>query len=236
MCFVFYITECDVTMTSGPDHLAALIPPSIGRSGWNGLQIGCIWGLGHGLSAITIGMGAYFMKDKLLQGKFRLLNRLSELTEVAVGFSLLIIGVMGLKDSLEALRSPSPAAVRSTADSDAAAQALGTNESDPRRGGSRRALFLNGILHGMSLDGAPSLTPALSSKTWRGAALFLTAYCLGTMLAMSLAAAAAGELSMRAGQVASSNNPDLSRQLSLASSCVAIAVGTYWIVQSVVLR
>ena len=36
---------------SGPDHLAAVLPPCIGQRWWNSSRIGVLWALGHGLTA-----------------------------------------------------------------------------------------------------------------------------------------------------------------------------------------
>jgi hypothetical protein len=213
------------TLSSGPDHLAALIPSSIGRPALNGIHIGAIWGLGHGLSAMTLGLCGFFLKGRLT-GQFQALTKLSDLAETAVGVSLLLIGIMGIHEC------------RGTVVSTEKTDPLGINSGDRHRRVQRivslKALFLNGLVHGLSLDGAPSLVPAMAMTSWIDATRFLLAYCAGTMLAMSIAAGSVGELSMRIGRVA--NNPDLSRQLSLASSVAAVIIGLYWILKALLLR
>lgn len=226
----------DVT---GPDHLAALLPPSIGRSGWNGLRIGTVWGLGHGLSAITLGLCAYFMKGQLLAQHSDLFARLSDLTESVVGVSLVIIGIIGIRESMETQHGDH-STVDVTASFDAnsvgTSSGCGTACKSSPSSSSSRTLFVNGLLHGLSWDGAPSLAPALAMTSWRSAAMFLSAYCLGTMVAMSAFACIAGELSLRVGKVASGDPDGLSKKLSLASSGVAVLVGLYWMSQSKLLR
>ena len=75
----------------GPDHLAALLPTSIGKSGFYGLRIGALWGLGHGMSAMLLGLGAFFLKGRM-SSKFEILEKLSSLAESIVGASLILIG------------------------------------------------------------------------------------------------------------------------------------------------
>ena len=41
---------------SGPDHLAALLPRIMGQKWHNSMRIGATWGLGHGFSAMAIGL------------------------------------------------------------------------------------------------------------------------------------------------------------------------------------
>ena len=71
---------------SGPDHLAALLPPSVGKPGWYGLQLGATWGLGHAISAVSLGLCAFFLKGRISQ-QFQFFQKLSAFTEIAVGVS-----------------------------------------------------------------------------------------------------------------------------------------------------
>lgn len=83
----------------GPDHLAAIIPASVGQDFLGGVRIGAVWGLGHGITASIIGLFAFFLKGKV-SSKFKFLERLSGLADSAVGISLLAIGLIGVKESL----------------------------------------------------------------------------------------------------------------------------------------
>lgn len=214
---------------SGPDHLAALLPPSVGKPGWYGLKLGATWGLGHALSAMLLGLSAFFLKGRI-SSQFKFLQKLSAFTEMAVGASLLAIGAVGLKENLDMRREAS-------SDSDTVSgfdgNPVGPDELEmtPQ---SAQAIFANGVLHGFSWDGAPSLAPALAMTSWRAAVSFLLSYGLGTMAAMSITAGVFGEGSMRLGKVV--NNPDLPKNLSLGSSLLAIGIGMYWIFQAVFLK
>jgi hypothetical protein len=85
---------------TGPDHIAALLPSSVGQSAQSGLRIGAIWGLGHGISAMILGLAAFYLKGQI-GGSFSFLEKLSSFAELAVGLSLLLIGGMGARESFE---------------------------------------------------------------------------------------------------------------------------------------
>ncbi len=188
------------------------------------MQTGAVWGLGHGLSAVILGMSAYFLKDRLLSDvKLMHLSKLSHLAESAVGISLLLIGLLGVKECLaEGAAKKKECTVNCTSPE--------CHELATAKQLSSRALFVNGFLHGLSWDGAPGLAPAMAMSSWQGALCFLLAYGLGTIATMSITAGVVGEVSRRVSRVA--HNEDLSRQLSLGSSVAAVAIGVYWTVKS----
>jgi hypothetical protein len=199
---------------TGPDHIAALLPSSVGQRWYTGMRIGAAWGLGHGVSATFLGLLAFLLKNKI-GTQFNFIEKLSGVAESAVGVSLLLIGGLGLKETL---------LTKSGGDEADA----GENVSSLKSNG---AIFTNGILHGFSWDGAPSLAPALTLTSWRAALLFLLSYCFGTMFAMSATAGIVGEGTIRLGKA--TKNPDLPRKMSIVSSTVAIFIGAFWILQAV---
>jgi hypothetical protein len=103
-------------------------------------------------------------------------------------------------------------------------------------------ILINGVLHGLSLDGAASLAPSLALGSWSSALLFLGAYSLGSAAVMSIAAGAISALSSRwvAGQTAPGaggggvpSNFGASMELARYSSYLAVMVGSFWIVSTV---
>ena len=198
---------------TGPDHLAAIFPPSIGKSYLVGMQMGASWGLGHGLSATLLGVGGFLLKGRF-SSSLAAFPHMSKITESAVGVSLLLIGMLGIKENI-------------TPDDHHTDAEMNTSISKGKGIRSIRALFANGFIHGFSWDGAPSLAPALAMSSWPSAMSFLLAYCLGTTLIMSATAGAVGESTLRLGKVVQSK--DLTRNLSISSSIIAILVGIYWL-------
>mmetsp|Transcript_13816 Transcript_13816/g.20229 ORF Transcript_13816/g.20229 Transcript_13816/m.20229 type:complete len:313 (-) Transcript_13816:127-1065(-) len=204
---------------AGPDHLAALLPRCVGQRWWSAGRIGALWGMGHGVSATLIGILAFFCKNRISNvpkaGAF--LSSASSATEIAVGLSLVVIGLMGIKEAREwstELETVQPMSLS------AAAAESGIKTAQ------KRAVIFNGLLHGFSWDGAPSLAPALAVATWRGNLAFLLAYAAGTTAVMAVTTTLIGEGTRRAGQFF--QRPDIPQKLSLGSSVLAIAIGSIW--------
>jgi len=205
---------------AGPDHLAALLPRCCGQRWYNAGRIGILWGMGHGISVSILGVLGYALKSQFTKapGAKVLLSGASHLMEVAVGFSLIVIGVMGLREArewgeeMEALPTHSLSAA--------------VSPTEGKSSGGNRAVIFNGLLHGFSWDGAPSLAPALAVASWGGNLAFLSAYAAGTVGVMAIATSFIGEGSRRAGEVF--NRPDLPQKLSFFTSLLAIAIGGIW--------
>jgi len=181
-----------------------------------------LWGMGHGVSATILGVAAFGLKRTfhLGGGVKKFLSGASHLTEVAVGLSLVLIGIMGIREAREWEQEIGTVQPQSLS---AAAADPNTNTNAEIR---NRSVVFNGLLHGFSWDGAPSLAPAVAVATWSGNLAFLASYCVGTMAAMAATTTLVGEGTRRAGQVF--NRPDIPQKLSLFSSMFAIAIGVVW--------
>lgn len=207
---------------AGPDHLAALLPRCCGQRWYRAGRVGALWGMGHGVSATILGLTAFALKstlNSLSTGSAikKFLSGASHVTEIAVGLSLVLIGIMGIKEAREWQQEP---AVQSL--SAAAADGGVTSMKQAQK----RAVIFNGLLHGFSWDGAPSLAPAVAVATWGGSLTFLTSYAVGTMTAMAITTTLIGEGTRKAGQFM--NRPDIPQKLSMFSSWLAIAIGAVW--------
>ena len=225
---------------SGPDHLAALLPRCMGQRWYRSVRVGAIWGVGHGISATLLGCLAFGIKRAsssfFYTGKRWqwLAARGPHLMEIAVGVSLIVIGIMGLKEAREWQFEPAESAAASPHKNLSSAVNVAVVSPPPHEEASAtktvpirtRAILLNGLLHGFSWDGAPSLAPALALITWGHTISFLSAYALGTTLTMALVTTVVGEGTRRASQIF--HRPDLPQKFSLASSLVAIAIGLIW--------
>lgn len=203
---------------AGPDHLAALLPKCCGQRWYRAGRIGAMWGMGHGISATLLGLTAFGLKSRIssMPGVKGLLLGVSSAMEIAVGSSLILIGLLGIKEAREWEE-----------EIEVSPQSLSAAAADAGvKSAQKRAVIFNGILHGFSWDGAPSLAPALAVATWRGSLSFLLAYALGTVGAMTITTTLIGEGTRRAGEVF--NRPDIPQKLSLISSILAMGVGVFW--------
>lgn len=206
---------------AGPDHLAALLPRCCGKRWYKAGRIGLLWGLGHGVSVTILGVLGYALKSQFHRapGAKAMLTGVSAIMEVAVGLSLIVIGAMGLKEAREWAKEIDSLPAHSLS------AAVSPNEvSSPND--RNRAVVFNGLLHGFSWDGAPSLAPALAVATWGGNLAFLSAYTAGTVAMMVIVTSFIGEGTRQAGEMF--NRPDLPQKLSFYSSLLAIAIGGIW--------
>ena len=176
--------------------------------------------MGHGVSATLLGITAFGLKNRLsnMPGVKGLLIGASSAMEIAVGASLILIGLLGIKESREFGNDDDE-------EEEAATNSIVADEDGIKKA-QKRAVVFNGILHGFSWDGAPSLAPAVAVATWRGSLSFLLAYAIGTMGAMSITTLLIGESTRRAGEIL--HRPDLPQKLSLVSSVIAMGVGFFW--------
>ena len=175
--------------------------------------------MGHGVSATLLGVTAFFLKSRManMSSLQSILTRASSVTEIAVGLSLVIIGLMGIKEAREWESEIDGVQPQSLS---AAAADVGIKSVQ------KRAVMFNGLLHGFSWDGAPSLAPALAVATWSGNLSFLLAYAMGTIGVMTLTTTLIGEGTRRAGQLF--QRPDIPQKLSFVSSILAIVIGFVW--------
>ena len=72
---------------SGPDHLAAVAPFATHR---RGLRAGAIWGVGHGMGVLTLGLIGVLFRGVVE------MESLSAIGEQGVGFALICLGVWTL--------------------------------------------------------------------------------------------------------------------------------------------
>ncbi|KAL3797328.1 hypothetical protein ACHAWO_005487 [Cyclotella atomus] len=218
---------------AGPDHLAALLPRCCGLPWYKAARVGAVWGLGHGVSATLLGMVGFALKRGVSifgfgggtnGSNFDMLHHAGSFMELAIGISLIVIGLVGIKEARE-WNSEEMVHLEEGKSLSAAATPVDAVAAPST---AKSAVLFNGILHGFSWDGAPSLAPAVAIATWRGSLTFLVSYALGTMAAITLATTIIGEGTRRASKKL--DRPDLPRDLSVGSSFLALLVGVVWCV------
>lgn len=200
-----HFSSLTVRSLAGPDHFAAIAAACVGKSTLEGFKLGALWGAGHGLALVSMGGASYFLKDQLAQ-HYTSLYGASHFTAALTGLSLVIVGLLGVKDCLES-------------DGEEGQHANKPNQT-------AIALLVNGVIHGLCLSGLPGLIPAMAMPSWKEAMFYLGCYALGTVGAMSFIAAAISCLSAHVGKMTS--NPRLLRRLPLVSSLLAVGIGLWW--------
>ena len=200
---------------SGPDHLAAVAPMAVAdRSrGW---ITGWTWGLGHASGVVAVAAIAVLLRDLLPP-----VELISAWSERLVGAALIVIGFWALRRSARV---------------QPAAHAHGPLSHDHlhvqagprwlRRLGHAHASFCLGVLHGIAGSSHFfGVIPALALPTRVAALSYIAAFGAGTVIAMTVFAAAAGVVGARTAHGATAH-----RLMLLTAALVAIVVGGVWLV------
>ncbi|KAK6240750.1 Urease accessory protein UreH-like [Theobroma cacao] len=196
---------------SGPDHLAALAPLSIGRTRMESAVVGALWGCGHDAGQVIFGLLFLLLKDRLHVEVIRTWG-----TRV-VGLTLLAIGAMGIREASEV---PAPCVALENVECDVSVYETLEN---PAVGKKKLgfATFATGIIHGLQPDALMMVLPALALPSRLAGAAFLIMFLLGTVVAMGCYTVFIGSCS----QALKDRVPRITEKLTWASSLVAIALG-----------
>ncbi|XP_002990873.2 uncharacterized protein LOC9659115 [Selaginella moellendorffii] len=198
---------CLHTLT-GPDHLAALAPLSIGRTKMEGAFVGALWGCGHDAGQILFGLLFLVLKEKLQ------IDLLRTWSARVVGVTLLVIGAVGIKEAQEV---PIPCLAGEGCEADYE-DSGGVQERKKPFG---FATFGTGVVHGLQPDALLVILPALALPSRLAGVAFLFMFLLGTVVAMASYTAFVGSCS----EALQKRVPWITQRLSLGSSLIAIAVG-----------
>lgn len=207
---------------SGADHLAALLPLSVGQRG-RAFGLGVRWGVGHSAGVLVIGTLAVALRQSID------VAALEAVGERLVGVMLIALGVLGIRSALRL-----EVHVHTHVHDDRAHAHLHVHRADPHppEGGTpfhrhSHAAFLAGTLHGVAGTAhVLGVLPALGLPDPRSGALYLVAFAVGTVGAMGTFAVAIGEGSALAGQ----RGPRVMKGLMYSAGAAAIAVGVCWLV------
>lgn len=196
---------------TGPDHLAALAPLSIGRTKMESAAVGALWGCGHDAGQVIFGILFLLLKDRLH------IELLRSWGARVVGMTLLVIGAMGIKEASEI---PAPCVALEAVDH----QAGVLDSSPPMKNAERKfgfATFATGIVHGLQPDALLMILPALALPSRVAGAAFLCMFLVGTIVAMGSYTAFIGSCS----SALKKRVPRITEGLSWGSSLIAIALG-----------
>ncbi len=202
---------------SGPDHLAAVAPIAIAdrRRGW---IAGWTWGIGHASGVVVVAVVAVLLRDLLPS-----IDVISAWSERLVGGALIAVGLWALRRSARV---------------QPAAHAHGALSHDHlhvqagpvwmRRLGHAHASFCLGVLHGVAGSSHFfGVLPALALPTRAAALLYIGAFGVGTVAAMTAFAAAAGFAGAR-----TRNGALAQRAMMVSAALLAIVVGSVWLVRT----
>jgi len=201
---------------SGADHLAALAPFAARREPQATWRLGLHWGLGHAGGIALIGLLVWLLKGTAAA------EWLSSGAEQLVGVMLIAVGAVGMRSLLRHRVHTHEHDHFGISHSHIHAH-LGQAHAHARH--SHAALGI-GLLHGTA--GGTHLwvvLPTLAIASFAGVALYLTAYALATVAAMTLFSAGLGRLAKRLA----SGSPQFSHGFGLACCTASLLIGGYWL-------
>ena len=200
---------------SGPDHLAAVAPLAAAdrERGW---FAGWTWGIGHASGVVVVAVVAAMLRDALPPVDF-----ISAWGERIVGVALIGIGAWALSRSARIGTAPHAHGVLSHDHVHVKA-----GPAWVRRLGHAHASFYMGILHGVAGSSHFfGVLPALALPSQQATLVYIGAFGVGTVVAMTAFAAAVGSIGwrVRPGTVAH-------RAMMMSAAALALAVGGWWLI------
>lgn len=211
-------------VVSGPDHLAAVAPLAAGdrTRAW---RQGLMWGIGHSSGTWILAAVALAFREALN------VDAISTWSERIVGLVLIAIGIWSLQRALRtrvhihAHTHDGSTHVHAHAHDTATAHAPHNAHSRAPHSHTHGALGV-GTIHGLAgTSHLLGVLPALALPTRTGAVSYVIAFGLGSIIAMTLFAAAVGVLASRSGKL----GPRAGQRFVVAASVLAMCVGVYWI-------
>lgn len=218
-----FLAGCLHTL-SGPDHLAALAPLSIGRSPVESAAVGALWGCGHDAGQVMFGLLFLGLKDRLHIEVLRTWG-----TRV-VGLTLLVIGAIGIREATQA----APCIAAALEGGTGGGHQHGNNNALEKAllgaGGKKKeisfATFATGIVHGLQPDALMIILPALAMPSRAAGAAFLGMFLVGTVLSMASYTVLIGTCT----EALKERVPRITEKLTWVASLVAISMGVAIIV------
>lgn len=208
-----------IHVLSGPDHLAAVAPLSLEsrKSGW---RIGLRWGLGHAGGVLCVGLVVLMLREVLP------IHALSDLAERLVGVVLIGLGLWGLHKAFRNHVHVHEHTHNGESHRHVHMHPHGHSTSRPGQHTHTHTAFAIGTLHGLAGSSHfLGVLPALAFPSRSEAIVYLTAFGLGTVVAMISFASAIGWLS----QGVLHRGGFAYRSLMAAFSAGALGVGGYWL-------
>jgi len=210
-----------VHVFSGPDHLAAIAPLSVGqrKQTW---AIGFRWGLGHSSGVVLVGLLSLLLREILP------MDLVSSCADRLMGVVLIGIGIWGIRKGLTHHLHTHEHTHQGQTHRHIHMHRRTTahHHREPETHVHTHAAFAVGTLHGLAGSAhLLGILPALAFPTRTQAIGYLLAFSIGTIVAMMVFSSMIGQAARRSAF----SGPLAYRALMFSCSAAAIGVGGYWL-------
>ena len=210
---------------AGPDHLAAVLPFAI-ESKKKAWKVGLLWGIGHLVGMILIGLLFVLFKELIP------IEKISEHSEQLVGIVLVGIGIWAIYKIFKQKKAHKHTHIHSednpmihshSHEHDTVENHHHKHKNEKQSG---FASFSIGALHGLAgVAHFILFLPVLGFESQFKSLLYILGFGLGTVLAMTTFAFIIGKISTSAR---SSHNENFFNGIRFAGGLFAIIIGIYW--------
>jgi len=202
MIFTGMITSI-LHVLSGPDHLAAVTPISAENKN-KSWQVGVIWGLGHTIGVLSIGLLFLLFRE------FIPIDLISEYSESVVGFVLLYVGIAAIIKLKKEQKHKH-------------------NIHYNKYIGKKIVLSI-GVIHGFAgVSHIIGLLPALALPTNFEVFLYIFGFMFGTIATMMLYSQIIGILSSKFALI---KKKIVHKMFASVLIVFTLSVGVFWIIKS----
>jgi sulfite exporter TauE/SafE len=228
---IFGFLAAAIHVFAGPDHLAAIAPLAL-RTKFRPWMIGMSWGIGHLMGMLIIGLLFFFFRE------FIPVELISANSERLVGVLLILIGLWAIF-RLYTFKNVTPhkhAHTHSDNDGNVYVHTHGHDHSQQVKHSHKtsdiaRQTYLAalgiGILHGLAgFSHVLHLLPTLAFPTRFDAALYLSGFGGGTVVAMVVFSIILGFIGSYSNQ---SNKDYVFKTVNGLAAISAISVGFFWL-------
>jgi ABC-type nickel/cobalt efflux system permease component RcnA len=212
---------------SGPDHLAAVTPFAI-ESKKKAWKVGLLWGIGHLVGMLLIGVLFLFFK------KFIPIEKISEHSEKLVGFVLIILGIWIFVRIFKEEKNHRHMHVHSEENplihkhSHLHNSEKTHNHKHPNLKQGNIASLSVGFLHGLAgIAHFLLFLPVIGFESKLDSSQYIIGFGIGTLLAMISFAFVIGKISSFSKQ---DHNDSFFKGIRLSGGLFAFIIGIYWIV------
>jgi ABC-type nickel/cobalt efflux system permease component RcnA len=207
---------------SGPDHLAAVTPLAISsqRKGW---KIGLVWGFGHLIGMLLIGLLFLLFKEVIP------IEIISSYSEQLVALVLIAVGLWAFYRIFNEKKNHTHPHTHSDGHTHIHTYSIKSDEHTHKKEMKQNiaSSFSIGFIHGLAgVAHFILLLPVLAFDTRVEGIQYIIGFAIGTVLAMTVYALILGNI---ASYSKNTNHPLFFKGIRFAGGLFAVIIGIYWL-------